>query len=88
MHLVESWDTIEHLSPVHAMTAPQDVQACCQAESRGPQGKAVNICHPGDILTARYQEMCGLQESGTSQIFLEYIHLDLLDKTADSSVQQ
>ena len=76
MHLVESWDPIDHLSPVHAMTAPQDVQACCQADSRGPHSKAVNICHPGHFLTAPYYEssiMRGLQWSGTSQIAVEQI---------------
>ena len=54
VHLVESWDTINHLSPVHAMTAPQDVQACCQAYCTRPHGKVVNICNPGDLLTAGY----------------------------------
>ena len=52
MHLIEPWDTTDHLSPVHAMTAPQDVQACRQADCTGPHSKAVNICNPGHFLTA------------------------------------
>ena len=50
MHLAEPWNTVGHFSPVHAMSAPQDVQACCQANSTGPHGKAVSICHAGYFL--------------------------------------